>query len=392
MMRSVVQKNKLTSILLALITLGVLVYISISQGVLGVGSGHGVILEEQDEVMSLNVQENTYIGINEQQIIKVTPNGIGAYDFSGEEIWSDTLSMTNYIVMQKEPYIAIGTKGGRDIVLFNNKGRVAEIQTEYPIVYFSLNKNGCIATIQEAEDAHIISAYDENGMFMISRTSYGVTDGYPTVVEMSPNNKLLLASYVSVTDPTVTSRIIAIDVSDKETEEVDNINYGKSQKDNLVYEIEFIKDNVWVSIGDKQMIWYDLEGNELFTKQKISSVFTPALIKSSQYGKGYLPMVITDDPTQSIVHRQDYLVYFNSEGAKSFEIGLENPAQYFYADDSGVVIGDGTKYVGYNKLGVETFKYTPNIDISKVYYLQELRKGIAVNKEKVILLKPKKEG
>ena len=167
--------------------------------------------------ITLDAKEKSYIGVNNKQIYKVTTDGIVTYDLDKQEIWSDTLSLNNIVVKQRTPYIAVGSKDGRSVDIFSDKGKQTEIVTTSPIVYFSINREGSVVTIEENEKSHIVTAYDKSGKFMCKRTSFIETDGYPIVAEISPDSGMLLISYVNVREPQVVSTLLGIDTKDKQT-------------------------------------------------------------------------------------------------------------------------------------------------------------------------------
>ncbi len=378
------------TLLLVMIMLSVLAYVGTN--VFGGFSltGNAINLGEAKEIINLDIKDNDYIGLNEKQIIKVNRDGIKAYDLDGYEIWSDTLSVNNYIVKQRAPYIAIASKEGKRISLFNTKGKVTDITVDNPIIYFSVNEKGGISVIQKLNGGNMVAAYDVNGKYLGGMVSYTSNEGYPTSVELSADNKLLLATYVKTDEPILTSSIRAIAMQQVEGEDGEGVKYGILEKGNLIYEVEFIKDNTWVSIGDQRMTWYDMNGTEIKSITNINSVFRPYLYKQSKYGNGFLPIVSSDNPTSSIIKRKDKLTFWNAQGDKEFETDLQVAADYLYVDERGVVIGSDNQFVGYNKMGSQTFSYKSTIDVNKVFYLSEIRKGIAVSKEKVILLTPKR--
>ena len=385
------RERKLTNGILIIITLVIALYVAYIKGFVSFGATRLVELEVNKELLTLDIKEKSTIGINEEQIYKVTSDGITSYNFAGEQIWADTFSMDNFVSIQRKPYIAVGNMQGKNIILFNEKGRQAEIVTANPIVYFSVNEAGGIATIENENNSYTVTAYDATGKKLCWRTTFISADGYPIVAELSPDNKLLLVSYVSVDEPQVVSSIIAIDVEDQETENLDNIKYGYKQTNNLVYDVEFISKNTWASVGDKAIDWYDLEGNQKGTQKNLSAIFVPYLTKMSEHGLGYFPMIITEKPTQNIVHRQDRLVYFNDIGEETFSVNLEGGVEYFYADENGVTLQKANVFRGYDKLGNPFFEYMATTDVSQVIYIPSLKKGIAVNKENILLLTPKKE-
>ncbi len=342
-------------------------------------------------IIELNISDNNYIGFNNKQIIKITRDGITAYDLKGQQLWSDALSLENYVVKQREPYIAVGEKDGKSITIFSDKGKQGEIQSTHAIRYFSINKKGGVATIEDGGESYTVSAYDSKGRFLAGRVTYCKESGYPIVTELSPENNLLLVSYVNMNKPVLTSELVAIKLDSYDEEVIDNVTYGLEQKDNLIYEIEFLKDNEWISIGDKSMTTYDLEGNPITTISDMNCVFTPYSVSTSPYGKGYLPIVTTDSMNKNTIHRSDKLIYMDNTGEEVFKVEVDEPITYYYADDKGVIIGTKDSYKGYNKLGVLLFSYQATSDINKVFYLPDTKTGIAVARNKVFLLKPKKE-
>jgi hypothetical protein len=279
---------------------------------------------------------------------------------------------------------------GSTITLFNDKGKQGEIICKNPIAYFSLNKNGSVAVIEDLKESHCLSAYDNKGHSLgVKRITYIKDAGYPAVVELSPNDELLLASYINVDKPVVTSTLVALRTQKPKEEVKDDSVYGIEQKDNLIYEIEFIKDNEWVSVGDKTTTWYTLSGNELNKKSNLFSQFNPHLIKTSGYGEGFLPIISAKNVNQNTIHRENELLFFNAKGKEYFKTKLDDAATYCYADDQGVVIGQKKHFIGYNKIGTKLFEFTTAQNVSKVIYLKDRKKAVAITKDRVMLLGPK---
>ncbi|WP_054742719.1 DUF5711 family protein [Cellulosilyticum ruminicola] len=380
-----------TTLILVIVILGILVYGAVNMFDVFSLTGSAINLSEAKEIIKLDIKDNDYIGLNDKQIIKVNRDGIKAYDLDGYEVWSDTLSVNNYVVKQREPYIAVGSKEeGKKISLFNTKGKVIDITLDNPVIYFSVNEKGGISVIQKLNSGNMVAAYDVNGKYLGGMISYTSNEGYPTSVELSADNKLLLVTYVKTDEPILTSSIRAIAMEEVEGKEGEGVKYGILERGNLIYEVEFIRDNIWVSIGDQKMTWYDMNGNEIKSIANINSIFRPYLYKQSKYGNGFFPIVSSDYPESSIIKRKDKLTFWNAQGTKDFETELQMAANYLYTDERGVVIGSNNQFIGYNKMGSQTFAYKSTVDVNKVFYLSEMRKGIAVSKENVILLTPKR--
>ncbi|MDF2876926.1 MAG: hypothetical protein K0S30_22 [Clostridia bacterium] len=382
---------KLTAILLGVLVLLTALYMLLTKTqFIQFTKGYNT-LEYEKDILEFELLSNTYIGVNNQQIIKITKDGIAAYDLEGQELWSDTLTLDNYVVKQRESYIAIADKMGQTIWIFNDKGKQGQILCENPIIYFSVNKDGNVAVIESLDESHMIGAYNKNGESFSKRITYAKDAVYPTTVELSPDNEVLVASYVNVDTPTITSTLVAMNTQKPHEQKLDDILYGIEQKDNLIYEIEFIKDNEWVSVGDKMTTWYTLEGSEISRKTELFCLLNPYLVKSSNYGEGFLPVVSAMSINQNTLHRKSSLNFYNAKGEAFFNEELNEEPTYFYADDKGVILGSNNHFKGYNKIGTKLFEYNSNRDVSKLFYLRDKKKALAVTKDKVILLNTKKE-
>ena len=383
--------HKWTNIVLIAITLAIIVYVGYTKGRAYFGLGKNVALQASGELLTLDEKERPFIGVNEKQIFKVTTDGIKAYQFDQSEIWSDTFSMANFDVKQKAPYIAIAGKKGKTIAVYNTKGKQCQIEVNGSIVKFSVNEIGGVAVIEENGSSYVVSAYDRTGKRLCQRVSYVSSDGYPTAAVLSPDNKLLLMSCVSVDNPQVDSSILAIKIGGTSDEQQEEFYFGYIEENNLVYHLEYINKETWACIGDKAITWYNNEGEIKGKQDNLALVFRPELIKTSKFGTGYLPIVYSERPTQNVVHRQDQLNYFDDAGKITYQLSLEGGVENYYADENGIILKVNGIFRGYNKLCNQIFEYTPNIEVDKVIYIPAMQKGIAVCKDKVVLLTPKKE-
>lgn len=330
-------------------------------------------------------QEQVYV--NQNQIVKVSKDSIIAYNLKGEEIWKDTLTLDDLWIVQRSPYLAVANRQTRNIIIFNDKGRQGEITLQNPIAYFSMNEDGNIAVIEELveEGGHSVSTYTAKGEVLGGkRVTYIENGGFPVTAEISPNNEVLLISYINVNGPSITSSIAAMFIEQTKEKELDNIWYGLEQKDNLIYEIEFINDRVWASVGDKVTTFYTLEGKLIQTKQGLYVTYPPYLTKKSVIGQ-CLPVVATPQIVGNTVHTKETLYLFNTKGEVVLEEALDKSVTYFNADEKGVIIGQNKKFTGFNKMGVKYFEFNATQDIKALVYLDN--KAIAIGKTEVMLLK-----
>ncbi|MEG0014030.1 MAG: DUF5711 family protein [Clostridium sp.] len=377
--------SKGATITLAII--GAIIIIGIIISKVNLSSSQIIQLKNDKTILEMDPLKGKYVGVNKNQIIKITNDGVSAYNLDGQEIWSDTLTLESIWVQQREPYFVVSSKGSRKLAIFNEKGQQGEITTQGPIAYFSINEKGQLAVIEEMEDGHKVSAYTNSGEFIGSRISYISSGIFPITAEVSPDSKLLLISYLGVREAKVTSRIEAVLLEKTENEQRDNVLYGIEEQDNLIYEIEFINDDEWVAIGDKNITIYKSSSEKVKSIPGLYVTYTPYLNKRSSMST-YLPILATETLNGNTLHAKESLHLFNKLGEETSVIPFESPITYFYADDKGVIVGEGKQYKGYNKLGNQYFEYQASQDISKLIYLDN--EAVAITKDKVMLLKPKR--
>ncbi len=387
-----IHKHNITNVVISILVTVIIVYILGHNVWLKSNNGQTITLVEDKVLFTLDVKENTHIGANNNQVYKVTRDGIKSYNLKGEEVWSDTFTLGNIVVKQKSPYIAVGSSGSKKVYVFDEKGNRVEIDTVNPILYFSVNESGNVVTIEEIENKHIVSAYNKKGEFMCSRTSFINTDGYPITGEISPSGDVLLISYLNANEPMVQSTIIGMSTEKIKNQDVDNVMYGKVEKGNICYQITFVSKDTWVSIGDEFTNWYNIDGEHKMTKEGLYSVFQSQAFLTKNFNKGYLPMIVNDKPIQNSIHRNEKLVCFDAEGEQVYSIDTEGGVDNFYVDGETVTYQSDGIYSGYNKIGNKTLTYSPKIDIHKVMYFSKLKVGVGVNREKVILLVPEGKG
>lgn len=383
--------SKLATLVLILLALSIGIYVLVTRFDLVYDSSKVKLIEDH-KIITLDPKENNYIQTNKDQIVHITKDGVSAYTADGQQVWADTISMTQMVVRQKEPYIAIGEKQGREIILFNDKGKQGVITTQKPIVFFSVNHRGYTAVIENGNDSHIVSMYNEEGKSVgVKRITQIKEWGFPVAAEISPDNEFLFIVYINAQQPVLTSTIVCVPTQKPKQEVLDSIAYGIEHKDSFIYAVQFMNNNEWVAIGDKVICLYNKEGKLIWEKQNLRPSYIPYLSSIVEFGSGYFPFIFSDGMNLNAIHRKDALVYFDSKGKEIFNKTFTQSVSYMYADKKGVIIGLGRDYYGFNKIGNQVFTYKATKDISKLMYLEKSNKIVAQSKDEVFLLKPTRQ-
>lgn len=366
------------------ILLGVLVICIVGMGILKWAYLNKDLIryEMGDTLFTHSEQKNEYIHVNNNQVIRLTQDGITAYDLKGNEIWNNALTLSKPIVKHKGDYFAIANKDGKNITIFNDKGKRGEIQVSNLIIYFSINANGDVAVIEKTEDGHITSAYSNSGEWLgVKGVSYIQDAGFPISAEVTPDRQLLLVSYVDLYNPVVSSALNALIINKTGTEGVFNTKFGIEEKDNIVYEIENLNANTWVAIGDSRITFYNMQGEKIKEVPNFYLKYTP-YVDGNLRGSNYLPILSTGKGTAA--SGKDRLTLLNTVGEEIMSQEFDQSVTYFNATDKGVIIGQGHLFTGYNKKGEIQFTFEATQDVSKVLYVGN--KVIALTKNEVKIL------
>ena len=346
--------------------------------------------EAEQKAFSFSETLPEYTSINGDQIIRVTKDGINAYNVEGEEIWTDTLTLDNIVVREREPYFAIANMNDRTIHLFSEKGREGEIIVEHPIVYFSLNHKGDVAVIQELEEGHNISAYTLNGHPISgSRTTFIKNAGFPISAEVSNDSQMLIASYIDIYSPRITSVIVGMPIGITEPQAVDNITYGIEIKDNIIYDIEFITDDLWVAVGEEGISYHNVSDGKRTIELPETYLMQPPYIRNDN-DKGYIAIVGKYVEQGSNTFGEQILWIYDKKGELVLEQVFEQPIEFYKASEKGVVIGQGNNYEGYTPSGVHNFSFHSTYQLEDIGYVSH--ELIAVTKNEVFNLKRVQKG
>ncbi len=348
--------------------------------------GKAITYKLGDTAFSFPNTLSVYVGENKDQIVRITKDSVTAYQLNGEVIWEDTITVQQPVVKQKEPYIAVSDIRSRKVAVFSEKGKQGEVVTEFPIVYFSVNTNGDVATIEQTKEGHRISAYQKNGKKIPGqRITYIETAGFPIAVEVAPDQSMLLASYVDIYSPIVTTKVVGIPLSVENVESVDNIQFGHEFKDNIIYELEYVDAKTWVAIGESGMQYFNQKGESVAT-------IPPKYLKYTPYVQGegqYLPVLESSVQGNDALYGKHMLTLFDTMGEVIGEQTFEAPVTAYRADAQGVIVGQGKNYTGFDTRGRTLFTLHTPQDIEGIYYIG--RKPVAVTKNEVIVLEQVRE-
>ena len=80
-------------------------------------------------------------------ILKYSRDGAAYLDKKGEEQWNQSYQLQNPFIYTNGNALVIGNEGGNDLYVFNEKGLLGEIHTNYPIEDAVVAENGIVGVL-----------------------------------------------------------------------------------------------------------------------------------------------------------------------------------------------------------------------------------------------------
>ena len=315
-----------------------LAIILIFLGVLAYKYLFGRTYDSYSVVNTTDITDYTSIEYKEymDNLIKYTKDGITYINKKGESIWSESFDMKMPEAVVSGEYVAVADLNGKDVYIFDSKGKVSDIKMTQTICDVDVASQGVFVVILEDTDKNYINLYDKNGEIITEMQTTIDKSGYPLDVTLSEDGKKLFTSYVYVDGVEVKNGLAAYNFgSVGQNENSDRLMGGYKFADTIIPKVEFLDNNTVCAFGDNQFIIYSM-------KEKPSEKATVKFdheIKSIFYNSDYVGVVYANDEAKA--SEQYTLEVFNTNGKtvlkKNFDIAYN---KIHLIDNEIVVIGD----------------------------------------------------
>lgn len=221
-------------------------------------------------------------------IVRYTRDGVTYLDRKNKEQWIQPSQFKNPSVDVQEHVFAVGDTGGNAIQVFNEEGLKGEIETAHPIEKFAVSDQGIVSVILKNESMPQIVTYDAVGNILVENQVSDAREGYPTALEMSPDGKVLMVSYLTSAGDVLRSKVVCYNFGEAGEEQTDKQVGTEEYEDSVIPEIYFMNASVSVAVGDHSFAVY--EGGQVPVKQR--EIQIDQEIRSSFHTDKYIGFVL----------------------------------------------------------------------------------------------------
>jgi hypothetical protein len=327
--------------------------------------------------------ESSYYSYN-NNLLKVSADGIFHTAYDGTLIWNYTYDMTNPSIDISGDYIIVFDKKGTEVDIFSSKGFVKNLTTTTPIVDAKVASQGTVALMLEENTTSYIQMFDKNGDLLVSGELHHESSGFPVSMALSSDATRLLLSIINVDDGEISTKLVFYDFTSRGKEEQDNIAASHQYIGALIPKVDFVSKDKAIAFSDSRIIIF----NNNYKATVAKDISVPSEMKSIFYNDthfGYICETATEGGT--VV---DQLNVYNLFGFRCISKPIDSSyANIQILDNNEIYINNGKEATLYNLQGFKKFTYTFEDVVynllpgatSKRYYL------IGENKTEEIYLK-----
>lgn len=293
----------------------------------------------------------------ENGMIRYTRDGVMFLNNKNKEQWIQPSQFKNPVIDLADHTFAIADIGGNAIQVFTKEGIKGEIETNLPIEKFTVSDHGIVSAILKNEFSPMVVTYDAVGNVLVENQVSTSESGYPIALEMSPNGKNLLVSYLTSQGNTLKSKVVSYNFGDAGKEKKNHQVGMDEYEDSIVPEIYYMNASTAVAVGDHSFAIY--EGKTAPEKKKEVQIGQD--IKSSFHTDQYIGFVLLNK------EKSGYEVRLYNKYGKQI-MNREFSGEYSHVQMVGdeIILYEGTSCCIITKTGIPRFKGDLKVDIKAI--------------------------
>lgn len=293
-------------------------------------------------------------------VVKYSKDGAVAVDKDGGLLWNGSFEMSDPMGDSCGKYVAIADRDGKEVHIFDRKGEVRTITTDYDIMKVEVANQGVVAILTDDNEAgHHIYLYDKDGVQLTDKFTNVNDQGYPLDISLSEDGQKLVASYLSYTGGSVVDTVSFYNFGEVGQNKTDRFVGGFGfDPDIIVPRVEFINNDTVCAFTDLGFVLYSMEEmpNDLF------KVTMEGKIQSILYNGIYVGAVIQAEGSQA-----KELLLYDLKGKKVLDKAIDFDYETIYLTDEEIVMYDNMSCVIMKMNGRTKFKYTFDSNIEAIY-------------------------
>lgn len=201
--------------------------------------------------------EGTRCELLDGTLVKYNHDGVFASDLSGQIKWSSAYSMQTPAAQIRGGKMIIYEQLGTHVYVINETGVEGTFQVTNSIRKAVVSRTGVSAMVLDGRDQTMIEMYTPSGSQIASIRTTLEESGYPLDLDISPNGKRVMVSYMALENGKLCGRIVLYDFSGYSGKEQEHIIGSFSYPETLFPDVFFTGDGRCAAVGDECFVVYN---------------------------------------------------------------------------------------------------------------------------------------
>ena len=279
-------------------------------------------------------------------IIRYGRNGVTFLSRQNEVLWIQPGQFQNPALEVNDQTFAVADTGGNSIQIFTDKGLKGEFETNLPIEKFSLSNQGIVSAILKNENSPMIVTYDSTGNILVENQVVTGSMGYPVALEMSPDGKVLLVSYLDMKNSTLKSRVAGYNFVEEGTDRENHQVSMEEYEDSVIPEIFFMDEVTSVAVGDHS--FSISKGSRIPEKTTEVELFRE--IRSTFHTSRYIGFVLLNEEKSGYELR-----LYSKSGKQIMNRAISGEFSNVYMEGNEIILYEGSRCSIYTSMGMPRF-------------------------------------
>lgn len=305
-------------------------------------------------------------------ILKYSRDGAAYLDKKGEEQWNQSYQLQNPFIYTNGNALVIGNEGGNDLYVFNEKGLLGEIHTNYPIEDAVVAENGIVSVLLKNGMTPQIICYDATGNVLVEHMALLTGIGYPISMALSPEGTMLQVSYYCVSDGVEATRVVYYSFKDGNTEKESYQVTEDIYKKAVIPLSFFVNNKKSVMVSDSSFMIY--EGKE--KPQLTKTIEIEKEIQSVFYDENYIGFVL-----KNAGEEKSELRLYNMNGEQKMSKTFIGEYSNITISDGNVMMFDGGKCAIFSSWGVQKFEGEVEMNIKEILPLTGINMYLLISND-----------
>lgn len=320
-------------------------------------------LSSLSELIAQNPEDKNFFAAFNKKMIIGSKDGLRLLKIDGNEIWNTPFSLQNPELLVEDKKIAVADIGGKEIQVFDYNKLSHVINTSYPIVMATMNKQGKVAVVEKTKVGRVITVYEEEEGKPIFR--YNIVpekDGYPMGVALNEQGDKLVASLLDVAEVELSSKMLFFKLNDIDTDYVDQIVAAKTDNGVIGKVIALGDTFVGVSTKKVQGYYFGQEVEERFA----FDLYNKVVLVDQDTSKDHFAIAYGDPFPGKEANYQDQLHIYDINGNELNVYNSAGTITYLNMEQDDLIVGSRNEFVALQPNGKLKWRYTATMGIKEV--------------------------